>query len=85
MGFLGKLGPFARIGMFWRVLTRKDVPLWCKGGFISTATAYFTLTGGWIPFAGWLDDLIVLPVLAWAWGSFIPGAARLMGIGKKKD
>ena len=72
MGLLRKIGPIARVGMFWRVLTNKSTPWWAKAGFLATGTGYFVFSGGWIPFAGWLDDLIVLPVLAWFWGQLLP-------------
>ena len=54
----------------------RSTPKWAKAGFLITGTAYFVFSGGWIPFTGWLDDLIVLPALAWLWGQFLP---RLFG------
>ena len=75
MGLLRKIGPTAKIALFWRVLTNKNTPWWAKLGFLGTGGAYSFFSFGWIPIIGWLDDLLVLPVIAWFWGKVIPGIA----------
>jgi len=79
MGLLRKIGPTAKIALFWRVLTNKGTPWWAKLGFVVSSGAYILspidLVPDFIIGLGWLDDLIILPAFAWVFGKVIPGIA----------
>ena len=69
MSVARKLGWIGRLKMIWQVLKDRRTPLWSKGAFVLVTAIYLVSPIDLIPDVilglGWLDDLIVIPFLAW--------------------
>jgi uncharacterized membrane protein YkvA (DUF1232 family) len=69
MGLIKNINPFYRLRVWWRVLRDKRTPTWSKVLFVVLAAGYAAMPLDLIPDfiigLGWLDDLVVLPTLAW--------------------
>lgn len=76
MGVVDKLNPFARFRKVWHVFKSPATPLWAKVLFGALAGLYvlspIDLLPDVVPIAGFLDDVVVFPLLIWLATTFAP-------------
>ncbi|HZY67881.1 MAG TPA: YkvA family protein [Devosia sp.] len=78
---MGRLLQFRReLVMLWRAFIAAETPLWLKA-LMLVVPAYLLMPldiiPDFVPFAGWLDDLVVVPLLvSWITG-LIPQKAEI--------
>ena len=76
MAVTDKLNPFSRFLKIWRVFKSGATPLWAKILFGVLALVYFIspldLVPDFLPIAGQIDDLIVIPTLIYLATTFAP-------------
>jgi uncharacterized membrane protein YkvA (DUF1232 family) len=69
MGVAGKLGMIGRVRMIWKVLKDRRTPGWSKLAFVVVTVLYIVspidLIPDFILGFGWLDDIVMIPFLAW--------------------
>lgn len=71
---------FLRVRIFWKIFRDPRTPRWAKVLFAMLALIYgispIDLVPDFIPFAGWIDDLIVMPLLLSLIARFAPKKVR---------
>ncbi|MFP4145217.1 MAG: YkvA family protein [Phycisphaeraceae bacterium] len=70
----------ARLRLFWRVYRDPRTPRWAKWTFTAVALLYLVspidLVPDFIPVAGLIDDLVVLPLMMWMITRAAPAVVR---------
>ena len=76
MALTDKLNPFYRFRKVWKVFKSGATPLWAKILFGVLAAVYFLspidFVPDFIPIAGQIDDLIIIPTMIWLATRFAP-------------
>ena len=77
MSLLSKIGPVGHFLAFWKIFRNPAVPWWSKLLFAAFSLGYIANPLDLIPDViigiGWIDDLLILPLLAWVFGKYLPG------------
>ena len=78
---MGRLLQFrAELMILWRAFITPETPLWLKGLMLLVPLYLISpldIIPDFIPFAGWLDDLVVIPLLvSWLVGLLPQRATR---------
>lgn len=64
---MGRLLQFrTELMMLWRAFVAADTPLWLKGLMLIVPlylVSPFDLLPDFIPLAGWIDDMVIIPLL----------------------
>ncbi len=76
MSIAEKLNPLYRFRKVWKVFASGATPLWAKILFGVLAAVYFIspidFVPDFLPIAGHIDDLIVIPTMIWLATRFAP-------------
>ena len=78
---MGRLLQFrTELLMLWRAFVAPETPLWLKGLMLIVPLYLISpldIIPDFIPFAGWLDDIVVIPLLvSWIVGLLPPARPR---------